>query len=140
MSMFGNLHFLLGLQVSQHEDGIFVSQSKYAENLVKKFRLVGWKDRITPMSTSVELTIEWEGNSVDQSLYQSMIGSLLYLTASRPDIAYSVGVCSRFQSNPKESHMLAVKNMIKYVKGTSKLGLWFAKGSSMDLIGYNDTD
>lgn len=140
MSMFGDLRFFLGLQVTQFDDGIFVTQCKYAEDLVRKFSLTGAKSRRTPMSTTCKLTAEGEGQLVDQSLYRSMIGSLLYLTASRPDITYSVGVYSRFQSNPEESHLSAVKNIVKYVKGTSKLGLWFANGSSMELVGYSDAD
>ena len=80
------------------------------------------------------------GKSVDPSLYRSMIGSLLYLTASRLDISYSVGVCSRYQANPKESHMTALKRTIKYVKTTVEFGVWYSKDTSDVLAAYSDAD
>ena len=76
-----------------------------------------------PISPNVKLIVDLLSKSVDSSLYRSMIGSLLYLTASRPDIGYSVGVCARYQANPKESHMTALKRIIKYVKTTTEFGV-----------------
>ena len=96
MSMIGELTHFLGLQICQQNLGIFLSQSKYAKNLVKKFGLEFASSVRTPMSPNVKLTIDLLGKSVNSSLYRSMIGSLLYLTASRPDISYSVGVCARY--------------------------------------------
>ena len=96
MSMIGELNHFLGLQIYQQESSIFLSQSKYARNLVKKFGLEFTSSFRTPMSSNVRLTVDFLGKSVDSSLYRSMIGSLLYLTASRPDISYSVGVCARY--------------------------------------------
>ena len=96
MSMIGELNHFLGLQIYQQESSIFLSQSKYARNLVKKFGLEFTSSFRTPMSSNVRLTVDFFGKSVDSSLYRSMIGSLLYLTASRPDISYSVGVCARY--------------------------------------------
>ena len=92
------------------------------------------------MSPNVKLTIDLLGKSVDSSLYRSMIGSLLYLTASRPDISYNVGVCARYQANPKESHMIALKRIIKYVKTTIDFGLWYSKNTNDVLAGYSDAD
>ena len=109
MSMVGELNYFLGLQVKQREDGIFISQEKYAKNLVKRFDLDSKKHTSTPMSSSAKLSRDAAGVEVDPTLYQSMIGSLLYLIASRPDIAFSIGVCARFQAAPKESHLTAVK-------------------------------
>ena len=109
MTMIGELTHFLRLQIRQQDSGIFLSQSKYAKNLVKKFGLEFASSVRTPMSPNVKLTIDLLGKSVDPSLYRSMIGSLLYLTASRLDISYSVGVCARYQANPKESHMTALK-------------------------------
>lgn len=109
MSMMGELTYFLGLQVRQLDHGIFVSQTKYTLGLVKKFGLEFAKHSRTPMSTTTKLSKDTDGVSVDQTLYRSMIGSLLYLTASRPDIAFSVGVCARYQANPKESHLTAIK-------------------------------
>ena len=123
MSMIGELAHFLRLQIRQQDSGIFPSQSKYAKNLVKKFGLESASSVRTHMSPNVKLIIDLLGKSVDPSLYRSMIGSLLYLTASRPDISYSVGVCARYQANPKESHMTALKRIIKYVKTTAEFGV-----------------
>ena len=95
MSMIGELTHFLGLQIRQQDSGIFLFQSKYAKNLVKKFGLESASFVRTPMSPNVKLIVDLLGKSVDPSLYRSMIGSLLYLTASRPNISYSVGVCAR---------------------------------------------
>ena len=118
MSMVGELTYFFGLQ-----DGIFISQSKYARNLVKKFGLQRAQHKRTPIGTHTKLTKDEGRISVDQSLFKSMIGSLLYLTTSRPDLCYSVGVCARLQANPKESHISPVKRIIKYVSGTSDYGI-----------------
>ena len=87
------------------------------------------------MSPNVKLTVDLLGKSVDSSLYRSMIGSLLYLTTSRPNISYSVGVCAKYQTNPKESHMTALKRIIKYVKTTANFGVWYSKDTSDVLVG-----
>jgi hypothetical protein len=113
MNMTGKLNHFLGLQLKQTAEGIFISQSKYAKDLVKRFGLHGKSHARTPMSTSVNISSDLAGKSVDPSLYRSMIGSLLYLIASRPDIAFSVGVCACFQENPKESHLIVVNRIIR---------------------------
>ena len=118
MSMVGELTYFLGLQVKQINLGIYINQAKYARNLVKRFGLNKATHVKTPMVANAELTNDPSGESVDVTLYRSMIGCLLYLTASRPDIAFSIGVCSRFQSNPKVSHLNAVKRIINYFGGT----------------------
>ena len=94
----------------------------------------------TPMPTKVDLNLDPHGKDVDQTLYRSMIGSLLYLCASRPDIMMSVGMCARFQAAPKESHLMAVKRIFRYLVHTPNFGLWYPKGASFDLIGYSDAD
>jgi hypothetical protein len=96
MSMIGELNYFLGLQVKQTVEGIFISQSKYAKDLLKHFDLDGKSHARTPMSTSVKISSDLAGKLIDPSLYRSMIGSLLSLTARRPDTAFSVGVCARF--------------------------------------------
>ena len=92
------------------------------------------------MSPNVKLTIGLLCKSVDSSLYRSMIGSLLYLTSSRLDISYSVGVCARYQANPKESHMISLKRIIKYIKTTADFGVWYRKDTNDVLAGYSDVD
>ena len=140
MSMIGELIHFLGLQIRQQDSGIFLSQSKYAKNLMKKFGLDFANSVRTPTSPNVKLTVDLLGKSVDPSLYRSMIGSLLYLIASRPDISYNVGVCARYQVNPKESHLTALKRIIKYVKTTSEFGVWYKKDTSDVLAGYSDVN
>ena len=97
------------------DEGTFFCQAKYTQDMLKKFEMANACPLRFPMSTSVKLKLDHEGISVDQKLYRSMIGSLLYLCASRPDIVFSVGLCARFQSNPKESHMTAVKRILRYL-------------------------
>ena len=94
----------------------------------------------TPMSPNIKLTVDLLGKNVDSSLYKSVIGSFLYLTASRPNISYSVGVCTRYQANPKESYMIALKRIIKYVKATANFGVWYSKDTNDVLAGYSDAD
>ena len=112
ISMVGELTFFLGLQVKQKKEGIFVSQEKYARNIVKKFGLDSKKHASTPMSSSTKLNVDSSGVEVSPTLYRSIIGRLLYLTASRPDFTFSVGVCARYQAAPKESHLTVVKQII----------------------------
>ena len=140
MSMMGELNFFLGLQIKQLEDGIFFNQSKYIKDILKKFGLEDFKPMKTPMSSETKLTKDEEGESVDNTKYRGMIGSLLYLTASRPDIMFSVCLCARFQEDPKTSHLEAVKRIFKYIKGTTHLGLWYPKGTGVETIVYTDSD
>ncbi|GLT88133.1 hypothetical protein SLE2022_061720 [Rubroshorea leprosula] len=140
MSMMGELNFFLGLQIKQSKEGIFINQSKYTKEMLKKFGMETCKPIATPMSTSINLDKDEGGKPIDPKLYRSMIGSLLYLTASRPDIMFSVCLCARFQACPKESHLIAVKKVFRYLKDTPNLGLWYPKGSSLDLHSYSDAD
>ena len=140
MSLMGELQYFLGLQINQSNAGIFIHQGKYIKDLLKRFALDHVTPKSTPMSTSVKLTKDEQGTPVDVTKFRGMIGSLLYLTASRPDIMYSVCLCARFQSQPKESHLNVVKRIFKYLKGTSDLGLFYPSSSSFDLIGFSDAD
>ncbi|KAK2428549.1 putative mitochondrial protein [Trifolium repens] len=140
MSLVGELTYFLGLQIKQMEDTIFISQSKYARNIIKKFGMDNAAHKRTPAPTHLKLTKDEKGISVDQSLYRSMIGSLLYLTASRPDITYAVGVCARYQADPKVSHLTQVKKILKYVNGTSDYGIMYSHCENSTLYGYCDAD
>ena len=140
ISMIKKLNYFLDLQIQQNELGIFISQSKYANNLVKKFGLEFSSSVRTPMSLNAKLTIDLLGKSVDPTLYRSMICSLIYLTASRLDISYSGGVCAWYQSNPKESYVITVKSIIKYVKSTSNFSVWYVKDINDVLARYSDVD
>ncbi|GJZ25732.1 putative ribonuclease H-like domain-containing protein [Tanacetum coccineum] len=140
MSSMGELTFFLGLQVTQKDDGIFISQDKYVDEILKKFGFSTVKTASTPMETSKPLLKDAEAEDVDVYLYRSMIGSLMYLTSSRPDIMFAVCACARFQVTPKVSHLYAVKRIFRYLKGQPKLGLWYPKDSPFDLEAYSDSD
>jgi len=136
MSMIGELTFFLGLQIKQMESGTFISQSKYCKEVLKKFGMDTTKEASTPMGTSCYLDKDESSMEVNQTMFRGMVGSLLYLTASRHDIMQYVCVCARFQANPKESHLNVVKRILKYLKGTTCFGLWYPLGASPSLIGY----
>ncbi|GJT97520.1 retrovirus-related pol polyprotein from transposon TNT 1-94 [Tanacetum coccineum] len=140
MSMMGELNFFLGLQIKQMEDGIFFNQSKYIKEMLKKFGLEESKPMKTPMSSDTKLTKDEECESVDNTKYRGMIGSLLYLMASRLDIMFSVCLCARFQEAPKTSHLEAVKRIFRYIKGTTQLELWYLKGTGIETVVYADSD
>ncbi|GJV86497.1 putative ribonuclease H-like domain-containing protein [Tanacetum coccineum] len=140
MSSMGELTFFLGLQVQQKEDGIFISQDKYVADILKKFDFVTVKTASTPIETNKALIKDEEAENVDVHLYRSMIGSLMYLTASRPDIMFVVCACARFQVTPKVSHLHAVKRIFRYLKGQPKLGLWYPRDSPFDLEAFSDSD
>ncbi|KAK0591784.1 hypothetical protein LWI29_007955 [Acer saccharum] len=140
MSLIGELSYFLGLQIRQLNDGIFITQAKYAKNLVKKFGLENVKHCDTPMSTTLKLSKDASGKSLEQTLYRGMIGSLLYLTASRLDISFSVGVCARYQSDPKEFHLSSVKRIICYVNGTSNYRIWYSFDTNDSIVSFSDVD
>ncbi|GJW91074.1 putative ribonuclease H-like domain-containing protein [Tanacetum coccineum] len=129
-----------GLQVKQKEDGIFISQNKYVNKILNKFGFSNVKTANTPMETQKALLKDVDGEDVDEHLYRSMIGSLMYLTSSRSDIMFAICACTRFQVNPKVSHLYAVKSIFRYLKGQPKLGLWYPKDSPFDLVAYTDSD
>jgi hypothetical protein len=135
MSMIGELSFFVGLQVKQTKDETFICQSKYVNDLLKRFGMDNSKSIKTPMAN-----LDEGGNSVDLKLYRFMIGSLLYLTASRPDIMFSVFMCARFQASPKYCHMMGVKRILRYLRQIPNLSLWYPKGAQFILIGYSDSD
>ena len=123
MSMVGELNFFLGLPIKQSKEGIFINQAKYVKEMLKKFEMEDAKPMNTLTSSSIKLVKDEHCVVVDTTKYRGMIGSLLYLTESRPDIMFSVGLCARFQFNPKESHLSAVKRILRYISGTKNLGL-----------------
>jgi hypothetical protein len=118
MSMMEELTFFLGIQVKQMKQGIFVHQAKYTKDLIKKFNMVELKPVSTTMSSAASLGSDEDGEAVDQREYMSMIGSLLYLTVTRPDIQFIVGLCARFQASPRSSHRTTVQRVFRYLKHT----------------------
>nr|GEX45771.1 hypothetical protein [Tanacetum cinerariifolium] len=140
MSAMGELNFFLGLQVLQKEDGIFLSQDKYIGDILKKFGFSDVRSSNSHMNKENPWRKEGTGKDVELYLYRSMIGSLMYLTASRPDIMFAVCAFARHQVTPKECHLHAVKRIFRYLKGHPKLGLWYPKASPFDLVAYSDSD
>jgi len=140
MSVMGELNYFLGLQIEELNHGTFLSQTKYCKELLKKFDMENCKEILTPMATNCYLDSDEKGTSVDQTKYIGLIGSLLYLTASRPYIMFSVYLCANFRSNPKESHFTTAKRILKYLQGTTNVGLWYPSEVSVNLVGYSDYD
>ncbi|GKB98365.1 putative ribonuclease H-like domain-containing protein [Tanacetum coccineum] len=140
MSSIGELTFFLGLQVKQQPDGIFISQDKYVADILKKFDFWSIRTATTPIESNKPLVKDEDGVDVDVHVYRSMIGSLMYLTASRPDIMFAVYAYARFQVTPKASHLNAVKRIFRYLKHQPKLGLWYPKDSLFKLEAYSDSD
>ena len=117
-----------------------MSQGKYIKDMLKKFGMNESKAISTPMGTNDNLDSDASGNMVDQKLYRSMIGSLLYVTASRPDVMFRVCMCAGFHVSPKESHLKATKRILRYLNHTQNVGLWYPKEARFELIGYSDSD
>jgi hypothetical protein len=127
MSLLGELSFFMGLQIRQSNQGIFISQTKYIKEMLKRFGMEYCKPVITPMQTSCKLSKADDSKSTDQRQYRSMIGSLLYVIASKPNVMQKFGHVARFQATPKESCVLAVKKSLRYLKGTEEFGLCIQK-------------
>jgi hypothetical protein len=140
MSMMGELQFFLGLQIKQSKEGTFVHQAKYTKDYVRKFKMEDAEAIATPMSTTTALDADEEGEHLDQKEYRSMIGSLLYLTATRSDIQFSVCLCAHFQASPRTLHRQAVKRIFKYLRHTPDFGLWYTVSSSLALHDFLDAD
>jgi hypothetical protein len=140
MSMMGELQFFLGLQIKQAKEGTFVHQAKYTKDILKKFKTDDSKPLSTPMSTTTALDADEDGEPVDQKEYRSMIDSLLYLTATRPDIQFSVCLCAHSQVSPRTSHRQAIKRIFRYLRYTPELGLWYSASSSLSLLGFSNVD
>lgn len=122
MSMFGEIKFFVSLQVHQMKYDIYITQSKYVE-IIKTFGLEDSKPVSTPMVIGHKLSKNDDLTEVNQTLYMSMIGKLQYVVHSRPDIVLSVGIITRFSTNPRENHLMAVKRIMRYLKGTEEYGL-----------------
>jgi hypothetical protein len=128
--------YFLGLQIKQLKNSTFVSQGKYIKDILKKFGMNDSKTISTPIGTNDNLDSDASCNMVDQKLYRSMIGSLLYVTTLRPDVMFSVCMCARFQVSPRESHLKATKRILRYLKHTQNVGLRYPKGAKFELVGY----
>jgi hypothetical protein len=140
MSMIGEVTFFLGIQVKQTEQVTFMHQAKYTKDLIKKFNMAELKLVSTPMSSAASLGPDEDDEAVDQREYMSMIDSLLYLTATRLDIQFVMGLCAHFQASPCSSHQTTVHRIFRYLKHTPEFGIWYSTSSSLDLVGFSDAD
>jgi hypothetical protein len=140
MSMIGELTFFIGIQVKQTKQCTIVHQAKYTNDLMKRFNLAELKPMSTPMSSTTSLGPDEDGEAVDQIEYKSMISSLLYLTATRLDIQFAVGLCACFQASPCSSHRTVVQRIFWYLKHTPEFWIWYSASSSLDLVGFSNAD
>ncbi|GKA46962.1 hypothetical protein Tco_0739845 [Tanacetum coccineum] len=138
--MMGKISFFLGLQIFQNPRGIFINQSKYALESLKKYSFDSCDLVDTPMVEKSKLDEDKEGKAVDPSHYRGMIGTLLYLTDSRPDLQFAICMCARYQARSTENHLHAVKRIFRYLKGTVNRGIWYLKDSSIALTAFADVD
>ncbi|GKB33398.1 retrovirus-related pol polyprotein from transposon TNT 1-94 [Tanacetum coccineum] len=140
MSMMVQMSFFLGLQVSQNLGGIFIIQSKFTLEILKKFRMDSCDPVDTPMVDRIKLDEDPLGIPVDQTRFHSMAGSLMYLTANRPDLVFAVCICTKYQASPTKKHLEALKRVFRYLRGTINWGLWYPKDTAMALTAYADAD
>ncbi|GKC38211.1 retrovirus-related pol polyprotein from transposon TNT 1-94 [Tanacetum coccineum] len=130
----------IGLQVSQSPRGIFINQAKYALEILKKYGMDLTDPVDTPMVDRLKLDEDLKGIPVDQTRFKGMVGSLMYLTASRPDLVFAVCMCARYQAKPTKKHLEAIKRVFRYLRGTIHMGLWYPKDNAMALTAYADAD
>jgi hypothetical protein len=140
MSMIGELSYFLGLRINQSSARIFISQEKYLKEMLKRFQMEDFTPMSTPMVVGCNLNKDDISPDVDQRTYRSMIGNLLYITTSCPDIMQVVGMIGRYQSAPKQSDLATAKRIFKYLKGTMTYGLWYPKNQNFQLTAYSNDD
>jgi hypothetical protein len=140
MADLGPMKYFLGIEVNQDQSGIFISQSKYANDILKRFKMLTCKPTPTPIVTSLKLSKDDSGSNVDPTLFKRLVGSLMYLTTTRPNIMYGFSLISRFMEAPKDSHWKVGKRILRYVNGTRNFGISYSKTDEFELIGYTDSD
>ncbi|GKF14567.1 retrovirus-related pol polyprotein from transposon TNT 1-94 [Tanacetum coccineum] len=140
MSMMGKMSFFLGLQISQSPGGIFINQSKYALEILKKYGMESSDLVDTPLVERTKLDEDLQGIPVDPTRYRGMVGSLMYLISSRPDLVFAVCMCAHYLEKPTEKHLYAIKRVFRYLKGTINIGLWYSKNTGIVLTTYVDAD
>ncbi|GJR31532.1 uncharacterized mitochondrial protein-like protein [Tanacetum coccineum] len=140
MSMMGEMTFFLSLQLNQSSHGIFINQSNYVLEILKKYGMESCDSIGTPMEIKDKLNLDQNGSPVDATKYRSMIGALMYLTSSRPDIVHATCLCARYQAKPTEKHLKEVKRIFLYLLGTINMGLWYTKDFGFELTVFLDAD
>nr|GEV47074.1 uncharacterized mitochondrial protein AtMg00810-like [Tanacetum cinerariifolium] len=140
MSMIGEMMFFLTLQFNQSPRGIFINQSNCVLEILKKYGMETYDPIGTPIEIKDKLDLDKNGTLVDAMKYRSMIGALMYLTSSRPDIIHANCLCARYQAQPIKKHLKEVKRIFCYIRGIINMGLWYTKNYGFELTGYSDAD
>jgi len=140
MTDLGLLKYFLGIEVKQIEHGIFISQTNYAKQIVKRFKMENSKPAPTPIATGLKLSKEDSSKEVNPTLYKSMVGSLMYLIATRSDLMYAISLISRFMEKPKDTHWQAGKRILRYVNGTIDYGILYSVSNKFKLVGFTNSD
>ncbi|KAK3010923.1 hypothetical protein RJ639_011029 [Escallonia herrerae] len=140
MKELGQLKHFLGLEIDRTQKRIFLHQQKYSKELLKKFGMPRCKPISIPIEPNAKICAHVGKDLEDATMYRQLVGSLIYLTLTRPDISYAIGVMSRYMQNPKKSHMDVVRQMLRYVRSTIDYGIFYKKGGDCKLVGYCDAD
>ncbi|XP_030448469.1 uncharacterized mitochondrial protein AtMg00810-like [Syzygium oleosum] len=140
MADMGLMYYFLGLEITQSEDGIFICQQKYAKDILEHFKMATCKPISTPMEERLKLTKDGSGSEVDPTYFKRLVGSLRYLTSTRPDLVYSVGMVSRCMETHRQSHLQAVKRILRYIKGNVDDGVFYTVSNDFQLMRYTDSD
>ena len=140
MSDLGKMKYFLGIEVVQSGEGIFISQKKYVLEVLKRFGMEHSNSVQNPIIPGFKISTDENGVGVDSSLYKQLVGSMMYITMTKPDIMYPVSLISRYMSKPTELHFLAAKRVLRYLQGTPNFGLFYHKGGNKELMGFTDSD
>ncbi|XP_016901892.1 secreted RxLR effector protein 161-like [Cucumis melo] len=140
MSDLGKMHYFLGIEVVQSASGIFISKKKYAQEMLDKFRMANCNLVSTPIEVGLKLVRDPKGRKIDNTLYKQIVGSLMYLTATRPDSMHHISIISIYLEFPAEMQLLAAKRIFRYLQGTSEYGLFYKKGEKSSLVDFTDSD
>ena len=140
MSDLGLLNYFLGIEVSQVKEGIFISQKKYTKSILQKFKMMDCRSEALPLAANEKFRKDDGEKKVNNSFFRSLIGNLLYLTSTRPDIMFAASLLSRFMQEPSQVHFGAAKRVLRYLQGTMDYGIMYKFGGNLNLIGYSDSD
>ena len=134
------MSYLLGIKVIQGDDEIFIHQRKFAAEFLKKFKMEDSNSVKTQIETGIKLMKEGDGRTVDVTYFKQIFGSLRYLTCTRPDICYAVGLVSQYMESPRQVHLQAVKRIMRYIKSTTTFDLFYSSSKKIEIVGYLDSD